>query len=62
MGLLDWLRGGKQAEEPGHGDSVDERLEARRQDQSGTTPDPGVESADPALQRRDEEAARHSGI
>ena len=61
MGLLDWLRGGKQAEEPGHDDPVNERLEARRQDQSGA-PEPGAESADPALQRRDEEAARHSGI
>ena len=62
MGLLDWLRGGKQAEEPGHGDPVDERLEARRQEQSGAETEPGAEFSDPALQRRDEEAARHSGI
>ena len=61
MGLLDWLRGGKQAEEPGDGDSMDERLDARRQDQSPVS-EPGAESTEPALQRRDEEAGRHSGI
>jgi hypothetical protein len=61
MGLLDWLRGGKQAEEPSKGDSVDERSEARREEKSGAAAD-STDTVDPALQRRDEEAGRHSGI
>lgn len=62
MGLLEWLRGGKQAEEPGPRDPVDERMDARREEQTGPVAEGTPDSVDPALQRRDEEAGRHSGI
>jgi hypothetical protein len=59
MGLVDWLRGGgKQTK-----DSQEQRLETRQEEQSATASTETAQQFEPSTEeRRDSEAARHSGI
>ena len=59
MGLLDWLRGGPQGDEAR--DSQEERLDVRREE-SVASAEAAQELEPTAQERRDSEAARHSGI
>lgn len=61
MGLLDWVRGGRRTEAPGPADSVEERVEARREE-AATTSEVGPEAVERPLDNDDEEAGRHSGL
>lgn len=58
MGLLDWLRGGQAAPK----DTQEERLDVRREEQVETYPEAAQRLEENPLERRDAEAARHSGI
>ncbi len=60
MGLLDWVRGGKRADEPGPGDSVEERADARRE-QAPTTSEVTPESAQPEADPAGEDTGRQAG-
>ena len=63
MGLLDWLKGARRGGgEAGPRDTQEERLEAQRQEQGGTFPEGSQDIGETPLERRDEEAGRHSGI
>jgi hypothetical protein len=59
MGLVDWLRGGRKEAK----DSQEERLEARQEGQSAAASTETAQELEPSTEeRRDSEAARHSGI
>ena len=58
MGLLDWLRGGPK-DTPS--DTQEERVDIRR-DEPEVVPATPTDVDSSIEQRRDEEAARHSGI
>ena len=61
MGLLDWLKGGKQADEPRARESQDERLGARREE-TESAPGGPTEPAGAGIDRPDDEAARGPGV
>ena len=60
MGFLDWLRGGERAPQ----DSTEERAEVRGEEQSAGAdfPETAQEVEQSAVDRRNEEASRHTGI
>ncbi len=65
MGLLDWLRGERRTTEARvPSPSVEERVEARREEGPAgeVAPPPAEGIGETPLDRRNEEAARHSGM